>query len=264
MMMTAAALSGVWLWWTGSLTRLFKMPVVVPLIFLLATTLAVKSAGAIAMLVLGLGVLFGTRLAKTYLIVFVLCAAPFVYMAARSVGGWDGQGLLEFVETTMERERALSLLCRFENENILVNKAMQKPLFGWGPNGANLEISPDGVILSIPDGLWVIAVGVNGVVGLLALFGALLVPVALVKRRFRAAAWGDPMLAGVTCFAVILTLHAIDNLMNAMMNPIFVLALGGLSGIVAASPVARPAGGFPVVSVGGGGGPMRGRGALPT
>jgi O-antigen ligase len=145
--------------------------------------------------------------------------------------------VLKLIEETMEKDRALSLQCRFDNENLLLEKAMKKPLFGWGPNGRNLVTREDGTIESIPDGLWVIAIGSNGIVGLCALYGALLLPVVMVKRRFRAAHWGDPMLAGVACFAVLLTLHALDNLMNAMLNPLFILGLGGLAGIVAASPV---------------------------
>src|SRR5439155_16012393 len=141
---------------------------------------------------------------------------PFVYMAARSVGGWDGENMLRFIEENVERERALSLQCRFDNENMLLKKAMQKPLFGWGPNGRNLVTAPDGTIESIPDGLWVIAIGSTGIVGLIALFTAMLLPVALVKRRFRGSSWADPMLAGVAVFAVLLTLHAMDDLMNAM------------------------------------------------
>jgi hypothetical protein len=38
MMMTAASLAGIWLWWTKSLTTLFKLPLIVPLTLLLATT----------------------------------------------------------------------------------------------------------------------------------------------------------------------------------------------------------------------------------
>jgi hypothetical protein len=182
------------------------------------------------------GVIFMTRLTKTYAAVLLLCTLPFCYMAARSVGGWDGQNAIDTVQQMMERERALSLQCRFDNENLLVKKAMEKPMFGWGPNGRNLVTADDGTILSIPDGLWVIALGADGIVGLIALFAALLVPVVLVKRRFKAADWGDPVLAGVAFFAVLLTLHAIDNLMNAMVNPIFVLGLGGLGGVVAGVP----------------------------
>jgi Na+-driven multidrug efflux pump len=46
------------------------------------------------------------------------------------------------------------------------------------------------------------------------------------------------MLAGAAVFAVLLTLHSMDNLMNAMLNPIFILGLGGLAGAVAGGATA--------------------------
>jgi hypothetical protein len=258
-MMTAASLAGLWLWWTGSLKTLFKLPVVIPVIAVTVTAVLVKSSGALGLLLLGMGVFFATRVIKNYVLVILLCATPFVYMAARSIGGWDGQNVLALIEQMTERERALSLQCRFDNENMLLKKAMQKPMFGWGPNGRNLVTAPDGTIQSIPDGLWVIAIGSNGIVGLIALFTAMLFPVVMVKRRFPGSAWTNPMLAGVAVFAVLLTLHAMDNLMNAMLNPLFILGLGGLAGVAAGVTPRVPQpprpGGFPV---------MQGRRPMPA
>jgi hypothetical protein len=234
MMMAAASIMGVWLWWTRSLRTLWGMPVWLPLGAVLFTTVAVRSIGAILLLGLGVGVLFATRWIRSYVLIAALCLAPFGYMTLRSIVGWDGQGLLEAIETTLERDRALSLQCRFDNERMLLDKAMKKPLFGWGPHGRNLVTREDGTIESIPDGLWVIAIGSNGIVGLIALYGALLLPVWMVRRKIDVAAWGDPMLAGVAAFAVLVTLHAFDDLLNAMINPLFIIGLGALAGVVAA------------------------------
>ncbi len=250
MMMTAASLAGTWLWWTKSLKTLFGMPVVLPLIALLVTSFAVKSSGALALLLLGWGVLFAMKFMKNYIVVIIICIIPFIYMAARSIGGWEGEHLLHLIADVTEKDRALSLQCRFDNENMLLKKAMQKPTFGWGPNGANLVLAADGSIISIPDGLWVIAIGVNGIIGLIALFAAQIGPVMLLKRRLAAKDWSDPMVAGVVAFAIIIVLHAIDNLMNAMLNPLFILGLGGLAGIVSGqkpSLTAPQRRGFPVV-----------------
>jgi hypothetical protein len=249
MMMTAASLTGIWLWWTGSLKTLFGMPVLIPLGLLIFTTFAVKSSGALALLILGVVVLFAMRYLKNYFIIMLLCIIPFVYMAARSIGGWEGENLLRFIAEATEKDRALSLQCRFDNENMLLKKAMEKPYFGWGPNGRNLVTASDGTIESIPDGLWVIAIGTNGIIGLIALFMAQILPVVLIKRRFSAANLGDPMIAGVASFAVVITLHAIDNLMNAMLNPLFILGLGGLAGVVAGGLKVRTMGhGIPMMA----------------
>ena len=241
MMMTAASLMGLWLWWTGSLKYLWGLPIWLPLGAVLFTTVAVKSIGAVLLLGVGFGMLVATRYVKTYVVVIAVVALPCIYMSARALGGWDGQFVVNAIESNIERDRAASLQCRFDNERLLLDKAMKKPLFGWGPHGANLVIREDGTIESIPDGLWVIAIGSNGIVGLVALYGALLLPVWLIRRRMRPMAWGDPMLAGVTAFAVLITLHSIDNLLNAMVNPIFLVGLGALAGVVAAPRVARRA-----------------------
>jgi hypothetical protein len=48
-------------------------------------------------------------------------------------------------------------------------------------------------------------------------------------------------MAGVTAFAVLITLHAIDNLLNAMINPLFLVGLGALAGVVSLPPFAKKA-----------------------
>jgi hypothetical protein len=250
MMMTAASLMGLWLWWTGSLKYLWGLPIWLPLGAVLFTTVAVKSIGAVLLLAVGMGMLVATRYVKTYVVVIAVVALPCVYMSARALGGWDGQFVVNAIESNIERDRAASLQCRFDNERLLLDKAMKKPLFGWGPHGANLVIREDGTIESIPDGLWVIAIGSNGIVGLVALYGALLLPVWLVRKRLRAVAWGDPMMAGVTAFAVLITLHAIDNLLNAMINPLFLVGLGALAGVVGATANATRGAPMPQNAVG--------------
>ncbi|HSI34481.1 MAG: O-antigen ligase domain-containing protein [Phycisphaerae bacterium] len=234
-MMAGATLVGFWLWWTGSLKTLFNMPAWVSVMAVLGTTLAVKSTGALLLTFVGIGALFATKMFKNQLVLIVLCVGPFLYMGARSVGGWDGENLVGVIASAFGEDRSLSLKCRFDNENILLAKAMQKPLFGWGPNGNNLVLLEDGVtISSIPDGQWVIAIGACGIVGLIALFTALSGPTLAVMRRVKATEWATPLAAGVAAFAVLLPIHAIDMTQNAMANPLFLLGLGGLAGYAGA------------------------------
>lgn len=81
-------------------------------------------------------------------------------------------------------ERAHSLAFRFENENILMARAFQKPLFGWGIWGRNHLHNPTtGVITSVSDGYWIIALGVWGWVGYLSMFGLMALPIFLIARE---------------------------------------------------------------------------------
>src|SRR4051812_43719897 len=232
MMMTAASLCGIWLWRSGTLPKLGKMPVGLPLAVLLLTTIYLRSAGALVFLFVGPAVLFLTWRMRTYLLVYVMCAVPVGYMLARSVGGWKGDNVVAAVQRYFGDERAQSMEFRFNNETLLLNRAAEHRAFGWGLTGKFLIMKDDGTIESVPDGLWVIAVGTTGLFGLFSLYGALLLPVALLGRRIRAEAWGAALCVGPSVVAVLIALHAIDNLINAMINPLFVLALGGLTGLV--------------------------------
>jgi hypothetical protein len=239
MMMTAASLCGIWLWRSGTLPKLWKMPVALPLAVLLLTTLYLRSVGALVFLVIGPAILFLTARLRTYALIYAMCAVPIVYMLARSVGGWRGDNVVSMVQHYFGDERAQSLEFRVANETALLERAALRRDFGWGLNGEFLILKEDGTIETVPDGLWVIAIGTTGLLGLFSLYAALLLPIALIGRRIRAEAWGSPMFVGPAVMTLILAMHAIDNLLNAMLNPLFILALGGVTGLVA-NPLQLP------------------------
>jgi hypothetical protein len=233
MMMAAASLAGVWLAWTGSLKRLCGVPTVIPLAILLVTTVLVKSAGAIVLLAVGIVVLFVSRYARTWIIVTALCAAPVTYMLARGIGHWSGNSVVNVV-AKFNGDRAASLQFRLDCEGLLIQRASINPVFGWGVNGNFMVTDVEGNIISVPDGFWVIALGTSGLFGLVALYTALLLPSTLLALRIKPWMWTPPMV-GAAIFAVLLPLHAIDNLFNAMLNPLFILGLGGLTSVAAAA-----------------------------
>src|SRR5260221_812827 len=123
MLTTAASLSGIWLWWTGSLVRVRKIPMRYLLAALLFTTLIVKSSGALALLAVGVGTLFFTRWCRTYLLLFALVVSPVVYMYARATGLWDGKNVVSMIDRFVEAQRAESLGYRFQNETLLLARA---------------------------------------------------------------------------------------------------------------------------------------------
>src|SRR5436305_836978 len=93
MWMTAASLVGVWMWVTGSLKRLWGMPVGALLCVLLPTTVLCKSTGALMFLFAGLGTLFWIRWFRNPLPLLVLIAIPPVYMYQRASVHWAGEWL---------------------------------------------------------------------------------------------------------------------------------------------------------------------------
>lgn len=230
MWMVAASLTGFWLWWSRTLPRRVNgIPTLWLVAALLITTVLCKSLGALALLCVGIGALVATKWTRSRIWVAGLLVIPVLYMTARTAGDWSADELVNAAAMISE-DRAASLETRLTMEDRLTEKALRQPVFGWGGWGRNrVYDTRSGVDITITDGLWVLALGVNGVVGLAALTGAQLMPIVLLLRRIPARLWSQPMVAAAPVLALLLALYAIDNLMNAMVNPIYMLVAGGLT-----------------------------------
>jgi len=127
-------------------------------------------------------------------------------------------------------ERAQSLGYRFDNEEVLLERAAEKPVFGWGAWGRNLIRDPqDGRILSIPDGRWIITFGSFGWVGYLAEMGLLAGTLALLYLALRRMPEGE-ISPYVSCISLILGATMIDMLLNDTLVPITWMCAGAILG----------------------------------
>jgi hypothetical protein len=124
-----------------------------------------------------------------------------------------------------------SLQFRFDNEEILGLKARQRIAFGWGGFSRNRVFNELGEDISVTDSMWIIAFGVYGVLGLISLTVSILLPVLAFCVRYPARTWSNPAIAPAAALAVCVCLYMLDSVLNAMVNPIFMLAAGGLAGI---------------------------------
>jgi hypothetical protein len=126
---------------------------------------------------------------------------------------------------------ARSVNVRLKNERLFVDKAMQHPIYGWaGWNRFNV-VDDQNRIIGIPDGLWVIALGHYGLIGLISLTTALTMPMLLLAWKIPVRYWAHPGAAPAVALAILLGLHMCDNLLNAMPNPIFIICAGGICGL---------------------------------
>ena len=232
MFMTAASLVGTWLWTTGSLKRLFGIPGGALVLLLVLTSLGCKNMGALSLLIVGLTALFVAKWWRTSLIVYMLLIALPLYMVARPTGQWSGKPMVDAAALVHE-DRARSLQFRLDNEDMLAARALERPFFGWGGWGRNRVYDElTGRSLTIPDGLWIIALGTRGVVGLVALTSALLLPALLVFRRYPPRYWTHPAVASPVVLALLVVLYVADCLFNAMLNPIYLVITGGMVSLV--------------------------------
>ena len=241
MLMSCATLMGLWLWLSKSLGR-WQAELAAALGVLAVTTLLCKSLGALLLLTAGVGTLLAVRHLGTALPLLLLTAIPPTYMTVRSSGNWASESAVQLVKDVASPERAQSFEFRLVNEDLLVGKALEQPLFGWGGwNRGKVENAAGKT--AIADGMWVVVLSRNGLFGLVAFTLLYLIPVWLfVWRAGPASGWSRPELAGGAALATMLALYSIDNLMNAMFSPFNVLAMGGLIGWSLTRSPARPGG----------------------
>jgi hypothetical protein len=231
MWMATSSLAGLWLWQNKSLKRLWGMPVAPLVATLLITTILCKSVNALILLFLGVAVLYFTRWFRIRIFIYALIAIAPLYLFGRINGLMDGKSLVSISNDLVGKERSESLKFRLDNEDLLLSKSLQKPVFGWaGWNRYRIE-DEDGNIQGITDGFWIIAIGENGLVGLTAATTALLLPSLLLTFRLRPRDWDHPAASAAAALAIVAVLHMIDNLPNGMFNPIYILCVGGLSSL---------------------------------
>ena len=125
-------------------------------------------------------------------------------------------------------DRAQSLGFRFGNEERLLERAAERPLFGWGGWGRNLiREDATGVILTIPDGRWIIIFGTFGWLGYISEFGLLALPALWLAWQVGRTTEVSPYAAMLT---MILCITMIDTLLNATLTPVIWMVAGALLG----------------------------------
>jgi hypothetical protein len=251
--MMAATLAGIWLWQTGTVKRLWNIPIEWLVAVLFITFILTRSTGAYALLAIGIAILFVGKNLRTGVLAFLVIAGIGAYLYVNAATGtYVSDQLTELLKNFVPEDRVSSLQFRFNNEEILSARAREQPIFGWGGYGRALILKPDGTPETIPDSLWINAFGQNGAVGLASLFIAMLLPtLTLFWMRYPARLWANKRVSSASVIALMTVLYMVDCLVNAMINPIYILAAGGIAGLVlkreSVNKIAAPSGGARVL-----------------
>jgi hypothetical protein len=239
LLLAAGSIAASWCWYSGvALPRLGRFGTGLCAITLGLTTVAAKSVNGWIVLAAGIAVLSGTRGRFGAVLAAGLIAVAPLYVLVRVAGVWDGSGIVPAVRSVFGAERAESVEFRLEQERQLRAKAMQKPWFGWGGWGRSHLFDENGKDVTVVDSLWIIALGPYGLTGILGCFAVLVVGPSLLWHRFPLRDWSAPEIAPAAALAVVVSLFAIDCCMNAMINPVYLAAAGGLAGLGSAVPSA--------------------------
>ncbi len=229
--MCSAAVIGLCLWRGRVPVKIFRTPVpmILAIPFLGVVAIFCKGTGAIGLMFAVVGCLYACVILRSRIPLMLFVAISPLYIIARANGIWDGTNMVEFVEG-FSRERAHSLNFRFVNENVLIDKAAQRPIFGWGGWNRSAVYNEAGDKTSVSDGLWIVLYGKHGVLGMGFFVLSLATPVLMFLWRFKAHQWLKPSVAPCTGLALMLAMYLVDCLFNGMESPLNFLIAGGLSG----------------------------------
>jgi hypothetical protein len=207
--------------------RVFGLPTILPLILLFVGVAACLSLAPLLYATTAPLLLLATSRAMQARVGTAIAAIVLLYPLLRSQDLFPTSALVSASEY-VSGDRANSLKFRFDNEDDLLAKASQRPLFGWGGWGRNKVYDPEtGEDFSITDGAWIIELGQYGLTGFLSYFLLLLVPTFLVLRRSDRLPTGPPR-ALVTCLVLVLLVRTVDLIPNGFTTPYTMFLAGSL------------------------------------
>jgi hypothetical protein len=191
---------------------------------LLVVLVLAKSLGALMIaIVLGAVALFGGR-RVVLLGAAGVAALVLLYPMARGLGLVPVEQVAALAEV-LDAERAESFEFRLRSEDLLLEKADDKAVFGWGGWGRNLVHNEWGQQTAITDGAWIIVMGTMGWTGYLTQFGLLCLPLCLLVFR-------RDVPAETVFLSVVLAANLLDLIPNATLETITWLLAGAVAGTV--------------------------------
>lgn len=192
--------------------------------FIFVTLVLAKSLTALVLAVLMLPAVLFFRQRTQLLFAACIAGVMVTYPMLRGADLVPTDRILAQAEA-INPARAASLSFRFFHEDNLLEKARQKPVFGWGGWSRNRVFDEYGTDVTVSDGSWVVHFGIGGWVRYIAIFGLLCWPVIglLFNRREKV----DQL---SIILALALTVKLLDLIPNSAMPPILWIMAGSLLG----------------------------------
>lgn len=220
------------LWRAGKLV--WFMPAALCAAYLFVVLLLNKSAGAIILTVLMVGLITLLRPRRFFTVAFLVTAMVMTYPILRANNLIPVEKFTELT-SSFSKDRAESADFRFRNEQQLLDRANARPWLGWGAFGRNRVFTFDGgdrvTDVAVTDGAWILTLGQFGWFGYISMFGLLCYPIYnLFRARKRI---GSPITAAI---AAMLLFSLLDLLPNNSLKPITWLIAGALSSLAVAQP----------------------------
>lgn len=198
--------------------------------FLLVLAVLNKSAAALLYALVALSLVLWFRPKTQLRVAALLGIAVLVYPALRAADLIPVDQILEIVGRHVEEERMTSLKTRFDNEEVLLERAGERVFFGWGGLGRrDVYDAYMGTETSISDGDWIITLGGYGIIGFFAKYLLLVTPIFFAARNApRLPRQSDRRF--LSTLALMVAFSAFDLIPNGVFNYLPVFFSGALFG----------------------------------
>ncbi|MBB6430444.1 O-antigen ligase family protein [Algisphaera agarilytica] len=234
--MTTTAAMAFWLWRTRAIKDIFGVPMAIIGPIIIMTAILCKTTGAVMLFGIVLVAMLAVRYLDMKALLYAIIWGIPVFLLLRVTGLFTGEGVAEMIGSVFPplEERASSLQYRLDHENAIVGRTYEKPLLGWGGWGDAFQVYlPEYNSRAVPDSLWVRAFGEGGIIGLTSLFAYNLIPPLVLLMKMKPKEWCSPRCAPITGMAMIILIYVMDCMFNTMENPVFIVAIGGVSTMAA-------------------------------
>jgi hypothetical protein len=200
--------------------------------YLFVILLLSRSLGAIIYVVLAGPLMWFGRARTQTRVAALLGLLAFSYPLARATGLVPVADITAFVTRNFGEDKAGSLGLRLREEEYLMNRTMERPVFGWGGGARSFRLDPvTGQSRSVTDGLWAMEFGQEGAVGYVLFFGMLLYPVWKARKTLPGlpSAQDEKLVASL---AFVGAIYIVDLIPNSSVDPYLTFLVAVLSGVV--------------------------------
>lgn len=190
-----------------------------------------KSVGALVYLALALPMLLVLSPKNQVRLATILAVIIFAYPIVRTSGLVPVEDIRRVTTEQFGGERSGSLMMRFEQEGYVVERALDRIVFGWGGYDRAFRHDPwSGKKLTVIDGFWAIVIGTQGAVGYISIFGMLLLPVWRARKTIAAKIPAPRDRILVASLAVMAVIYVMDLIPNSSIDPYLTFLVGVLAG----------------------------------
>jgi hypothetical protein len=210
--------------------RVFRIPAGWTLAYLWLILLLSKSVAAFLYSLIAVPLILFTSPKTQSRAAILLAIVILSYPDARGADVVPIEEIRGWVASNYDEQKVSSIMTRFDNETELLERANERPSFGWGKFGrASIYSYRSGKKESVRDGDWIITWGEFGRVGFFGKYLLLLLPIFLTGRKLKyVRRKSDRQL--LATLSLIVGFAAFDFLPNGNFNYLAFVLSGALMG----------------------------------